>query len=150
MQEQTPPFLKAFRGSFNGILRWPQLDQLWQTVLEQENKQWYIYAVGESPPTQPADREQLQRFIREIDQLLHKEHQEDYCGIVYADSPADPGFIKIFDPNNLGVVCGFSNNPPLPGWTLSLIAPQDLPTAFPPPGSRRRWWDRLFGAGAKG
>ena len=79
MQEQTPPFLKAFRGSFNGILRWPQLDQLWQTVLEQENKQWYIYAVGESPPTQPADREQLQRFIREIDQLLHKEHQEDYC-----------------------------------------------------------------------
>jgi hypothetical protein len=63
------------------------------------------------------------KFIDEVDALLHHEHFEDYCGIVYTDSTKDPALIKIFDPDNFGVSCGFSNNPPLPGWVLSLIPP---------------------------
>ncbi len=145
METGTNPYLEAFRGSFSGILRWPQLDTLWQTLRDQGDKQWYIYAVGERPPERPATPEQLDAFIREIDALLRKEHDEDYCGIVYVDDPTDPAFIKIYDPNNLGVVCGFSENPPLPGWVLSLEPPVDLPAALPPPGNRRRWWQRLFG-----
>ncbi len=143
--ETEPSYLDAFRGSFTGMLRWPQLDALWQTLREQDDKTWYIYAVGEPPPETPASREQLDTFLKEIDALLRQEHDEDYCGIVYADDPADPAFIKIYDPNNLGVVCGFSENPPLPGWVLSLQKPVDLPAALPPPGNRRRWWQRLFG-----
>lgn len=140
------PYLSAFRGRFSGILRWPQLDALWQTLREQGDKQWYIYAVGEMPPTTPATPEQLAVFLDEVDRLLREEHAEDYCGIVYADDPDDPAFIKIFDPNNLGVVCGFSDNPPLPGWILSTLPPVDLQAALPPPGNRRRWWRRLIGA----
>ncbi len=141
---QTPPtYQQAFRGSFTSMLRWPQLDTLWQTLREQD-KAWYIYAVGEPPPEQPVDREQLDTFITEIDKLLRQEHDEDYCGIVYADEPEDPAFIKIYDPNNLGVSCGFSTNPPLPGWVLSLIKPIDLQTELPLPGNRRRWWQKLF------
>ncbi len=90
------------------------------------------------------DHATLERFIDEIDALLREQHAEAYCGIVYADNPTDPGFIKIYDPDNLGVVCGFSDNPPLPGWVLSLTAPVDLPTALPPPKGRSRWWQRLF------
>ena len=82
--------------------------------------------------------------ISEIDELLRAEHKEDYCGIVYADDLQNPTFIKIFDPNNLGVSCGFSDHPPLPGWVLSLSKPEDLPNAFPPPQNRRRWWQRLI------
>ncbi|MGD8575764.1 MAG: hypothetical protein PVG13_01630, partial [Thiohalophilus sp.] len=122
---------------------WPQLDTLWETLREQP-KAWYIYAVGEMPPEKPVDAQQLNTFINEIDALLRQEHDEDYCGIVYVDKPSDPGFIKIYDPNNLGVSCGYSDNPPLPGWVLSLIPPVDLPAALPPPGNRRRWWQRLF------
>ncbi|MFP3874361.1 MAG: hypothetical protein ACLFQT_02740 [Thiohalophilus sp.] len=143
MTQPTPTYLEAFRGSFTSMLRWPQLDQLWQTLRNQE-KAWYIYAVGEAPPEQPVDARQLDTFINEIDKLLRTEHDEDYCGIVYVDRPDDPGFIKIYDPNNLGVSCGFSNNPPLPGWVLSLIRPVDLKAALPPPGNRRRWWQTLF------
>ncbi|MDZ7662694.1 hypothetical protein [Thiohalophilus sp.] len=145
MTESQPTYLQAFRGSFTSMLRWPQLDQLWQTLRNQE-KAWYIYAVGEVPPEQPVDTRQLDTFINEIDKLLRTEHDEDYCGIVYVDQPDDPGFIKIYDPNNLGVSCGFSNNPPLPGWVLSLIKPVDLKAALPPPGNRRRWWQTLFKA----
>jgi hypothetical protein len=138
-------FLAAFRGSFTGILRWPKLDELWETVLQQDSQNWYIYAVGETPPEDTASREQLEQFITSINELLHKEHAEDYCGVVYADDLQHPAFIKIFDPNNLGVSCGFSNSPPLPGWILSAIKPTDLPAAIPQPGNRKRWWQKLFG-----
>lgn len=145
MTEQiNNPYLQAFKGSFAGVLRWPQLDALWETLRSDGDAGWYIYAVGETPPETPADAAQLDTFIHEIDALLRKEHGEDYCGIVYADDLKEPRFIKIFDPHNLGVSCGFSEAPPLPGWILSLIPPCDLPTALPPPGNRRRWWQRLF------
>ena len=138
------PYLSAFRGSFTSALRWPQLDALWQLV-RAEPEGWYVYAIGEAPPAAPADAEQLQRFVTEVDALLRREHDEDYCGIVYADDPSAPAMIKIYDPNNLGVVCGYSTKPPLPGWVLSRLPPVDLPAAQVLPAGRRRWWQRLFG-----
>jgi len=146
-QEQAAvldPFLAAFRGSFHGVLRWPQLDALWERI-RAEPEGWYIYAVGETPPEAPASPEQLDRFISEVDALLRREHGEDYCGIVYTDSFDAPSYVKIFDPNNLGVVCGFSENPPLPGWILSRLKPVDLPNSPILPGNRKRWWQKLFG-----
>jgi hypothetical protein len=142
----THPFIQTYRGAFAGILRWPQLDELWGTLLHETAKQWYVYAVGETLPTQPSNAEQLDTFLTAIDKLLRSEHEEDYCGIVYVDNRQSPTFIKIYDPNNLGVVCGFSDNPPLPGWILSLQQPIDLQAALPPPGKRRRWWQKLLGS----
>ena len=143
-KDQPSEFLIAFRGSFSGILRWPQLDSLWQVLKSDADGGWYIYAVGESPPIEQATESQLLTFVSEIDTLLRKEHDEDYCGVVYVDDKERPSYIKIFDPNNLGVSCGFSDNPPLPGWILSKLAPVDLPNAFPQVGTRKRWWQRVF------
>ncbi len=148
MRKQPDPkqetYFQAFRGSFTSALRWHHLDALWEKLREQAGDDWYIYAWGEEPPTVCADRDRLLRFIEEIDALLREEHKEDYCGIVYADDLNQPAFIKIYDPNNLGVVCGFSNNPPPPGWVLSKIPPCDLSATYAPTASRRRWWRRLF------
>ncbi len=140
---EQPPYLAAFRGSFTSALRWPQLDALWERLRAAPDG-WFVYAIGEPPPDTVVDADALLRFIDEIDQLLRKEHDEDYCGIVYADRPDAPTMVKIYDPNNLGVSCGYSDNPPLPGWVLSRIAPVDLEAARQPAG-RRRWWQRLFG-----
>jgi len=138
-------FLEFFKtGRFVAARKWEDLDKLWTALRDSANNGWYIYAVGEAPPEQPVKAEKLDRFISEIDALLRREHEEEYCGIVYADDHQKPSLIKIFDPNNLGVVCGYSDNPPLPGWVLSKQAPADLPNAFPPPGSRRRWWQKIF------
>jgi hypothetical protein len=144
-EPRQPPFLEAFRGSFRGILQWEQLDRLWDAVRAQAQRGWYIYAIGEEPPRTPADPERLESFLREIDALLRREHEEDYCGIVYADNPEQPALVKIFDPNNLGVVCGYSDNPPLPGWVLSAQPPCELKARQPVTGARRRWWRRLLG-----
>jgi hypothetical protein len=143
--EQQEPFLLAFRGSFTSALRWHQLDALWERVREHADAGWYVYAVGEAPPAAPADADALKHFVGEIDRLLREEHDEDYCGIVYADDLSRPTFIKIYDPHNLGVSCGYSDNPPLPGWVMSLIPPVDLPASRIVPKNRRRWWQRIFG-----
>ena len=148
MTSETAPFLDAYRGYLRNLLKWEELDALWQRLCNDSEKDWYIYAVGEAPPVTRSGPEQLRRFIVEIDHLLRQEHDEDYCGIVYVDNVESPGLIKIFDPNNLGSVCGPGfGPPPLPGWVLSLQAPCDLNAAYPPPANRRRWWERLIGRG---
>jgi len=142
--EHEKTFMTAFRGSFISALRWHHLDSLWEVMKGQPEDGWYVYALGEKPPEESISREQLHNFLDEINNLLRKEHDEDYCGIVYADNLADPAFIKIYDPNNLGVSCGYSDNPPLPGWVLSKLKPCDIPANQILPGNRKRWWRRLF------
>ena len=137
-------YLKAFRGSFTSTMRWHDLDAFWKVLKAHADDKWYIYAVGHEPPDSPVDKQDLLNFIAKIDELLRTEHDEDYCGIVYVDNKEHPEFIKIFDPNNLGVVCGFSENPPLPGWILSRIQPVELEAALNPPKNRKRWWQQLF------
>jgi hypothetical protein len=137
-------FDAAFRGSFTSAMRWHHLDALWERLRTQADDGWYIYAIGEPPPQQPVSTADLRTFIDEIDVLLRKEHDEDYCGIVYADDLQQPGFIKIYDPNNLGVSCGYSDNPPLPGWLLTRIQPYDLVSDQVLAKNRQRWWRRLF------
>jgi hypothetical protein len=138
------PYLRACNGRLTGVLRWPDLDALWAQLQRCNDGRWYVYAVGEPPPAAPSSPDQFERSLAEIRQRLLDEHKEDYCGIVYADDLAEPGFVKIFDPGNLGAVCGFSEHPPLPGWTLSRVAPDDLTRASSPPRGRNRWWRRIF------
>lgn len=143
VDDSAPAYLRAFRGSFTAALRWPQLAALWERLRARSGDGWYLYAVGEEPPAEPADTARVETFLTEMDRLLRREHQEDYCGIVYADDLQAPSFVKIYDPNNLGVSCGYSDNPPLPGWIMSRLPPVDLPAAQAPAG-RRRWWRQLF------
>ena len=133
-------FHKAFRGNFSSLLKWQQLDEFWNVVRRNAGAGWYLYAIGAPVPVHQSCAEDVVRFIAEVDKLLHREHHEDYCGIVYTDSMEAPTLIKIFDPNNLGVSCGFSNNPPLPGWVVSLLPPQPIESQRPLPASRQRWW----------
>lgn len=136
-------YLQAFRGSFTSTLRWHQLDALWRNLKKDADGGWYIYAIGEPPPTATVEPDMFLKFIENIDTLLRTEHDEDYCGIVYADNLEQPAFVKIYDPNNLGVSCGYSDNPPLPGWVLSKLPPVDLPATVMPK-NRRRWWQALW------
>jgi hypothetical protein len=140
-------FYLAFTGSFQGILKWSNLDTLWDTVKASE-QHWYIYAIGEQPPKKPATNDELKHFIDELDGLLRREHGEEYCGIVYTDDIQAPKFIKIFDPNNIGTSCSIAKTPPLPGWILSVTPPIDLPDKLLQQTfqdkNRKRWWNKLF------
>ncbi|MCX7898268.1 MAG: hypothetical protein N2441_10405, partial [Rhodocyclaceae bacterium] len=62
----------------------------------------------------------------------------------YADDLENPRLVKIFDPNHLGVSCGFSAKPPAPGWVMSRVPPEAVDAEIVMPENRRRWWRRLF------
>jgi hypothetical protein len=138
-------FNNRINGQFWGILHWAQLDELWSRV-RAEPDGWYASLIGEAAPESPLAAEALHHFVAEVDALLRREHEYDYCGIVYADDLAQPAFIKIYDPHNLGSSCGCSGAKIPPRWVLSRIQPARIEDDAPLPGSRRRWWERLFSA----
>ena len=138
------PYVEAFRGRFLSLMRWDDLALFWDTLRSQADDSWYIYHVGDEVPSAASSKAQLLKFITEIDALLRAEHDEEYCAIVYADDHQQPTFIKIFDPHNLGVSCGFSENPPLPGWVMSKMPPINLQDVLRPSNNRRRWWQKIF------
>ncbi len=140
---QGGTFQACLTGPFNGVVSWTQLSELW-SVVRMSPEGWYIYAIGEPVPTEPAGADQLVRFTEEIDVLLRREHREDYCGIVYADDKTNPRFIKIFDPHNLGSSCGSSGTRTLPGWLLTRMPPEPLTDPRILPEGRKRWWRALF------
>jgi hypothetical protein len=137
-------FERLYAGRLYGLVSWKQLEALWDRL--DPGAGWYLYAVGEAPPAAPSSGEDARRFMARVHDLLREEHREDYCGIVFADDLERPSMVKIYDPNNLGVSCGFSKNPPLPGWIMSRVPPADLKPHVPIPGNRRRWWQGLFGS----
>lgn len=136
--EQNPEFDALFDGMLYSLMSWKQLAEFWQHIDTAAG--WYLYAIGEERPAAPADAAHVGAFIREIDCLLHKDHREDYCGIVYTDDFKQPKIIKIYDPNHLGASCGSSGSRVLPGWIMSLTAPSDLTPSHFVPQNRRRWW----------
>jgi hypothetical protein len=136
--EQSTEFDTLFNGTLYSLLSWKQLTAFWDKIDPAAG--WYLYAIGEDRPQAAADAEHVTAFMREIDALLHKEHHEDYCGIVYADHLERPRIIKIYDPNHLGTSCGSSKNRILPGWVMSLMPPSDLSPSHSVPQNRKRWW----------
>ena len=142
MTQQTT-FQQRLDGRFEGILQWQQLDEFWPR-LKQSEKDWYFYQVGSVLPQQPLSTQELAESIAELDTLLHKEHDYDYCGIVYVDDVNHPTLIKVYDPNNLGSSCGCSGERIPPRWIISQQQPEEIIDDAPTPNNRKRWWNQLF------
>jgi len=126
LKSDSSEFMAHYHGCFTNMLRWPQVEQLCQLLKSQKNKHWFLYSTNQAAPSQVASHDELISYINNVDQQIKQLHKYDYCGIVYADEPESPEFIKIYHPKNLGTSCGSSGNSPIPGWILSTIAPVDL------------------------
>lgn len=137
-------FENRMQGRFYGVLQWADLDALWLKV-RAEPQGWYAALTGETPSTDTLTAEELNKFIIEIDTLLHKEHHYNYCGVVYVDEPGKPELIKIFDPYNMGSGCRVGGEPIPPLWVLSRIQPTLTKSNIPLTQSRLRGWKNLLG-----
>ena len=138
MGNATNEFQTRLNGRFQGILQWSQLDELWTRV---KTGEWYVYQLGELVPQSSLKGAALAQRIDALDALLHQEHDETYCGIVYADDAEAPTLIKVYDPSQMGSSCSTAPSPP--GWILSATPPQAIELHAPVPNNRRRWW-QLF------
>lgn len=144
MNDMSNNFASRMNGRFSGVMQWSDLDALWSRV-RAEPEGWYASLTGETPPAAAMTAEALGEFITEMDSLLRREHDHNYCGVVYVDDPASPGLIKIFDPHNMGTGCRVGGAPIPPLWVLSRIQPALMVNDAPLSSSRRRWWQKLFG-----
>lgn len=133
-------FHARLKGTFAGIMQWQQLDALWATV---KTGEWYFYQIGEALPIVPLRGDGLAQRLDALGELLRREHEYSYCGIVYADDVAQPTLIKVYDPNQMGSSCSHSATPSPPGWVLSTEPPALIERQAPTPANRRRWW-QLF------
>ncbi len=136
-------FARKWNGTLWGIRHWEGLNGLWRTMRARSG--WYAYMPGEGVPSAPLAADQLARLLAELDALLHRDHRHDYCGIVYADDPANPTLVKVFDPNDLGSSCSHGGEPTVPRWVFSLDPPESVRSSGPTPSGRKRWWQGLFG-----
>lgn len=142
----TSEFDRYYNGLLYSVMRWDQLAAFWQKL--DADAGWYLYAVGQEVPQAPAPAEKVRQFTRELDELLRREHHEDYCAIVYADDLDAPNFVKIYDPNHLGSSCGSSSmkSSVLPGWLMSKTPPREIQVNHVVTGQRKRWWQTFLGA----
>ena len=136
-------FLEQLQGKFSGILKWHQLDALWQRIAT-SGEAWYIYQVGDVLPTAPLTGDKLKDAIQALNQLLREEHEHDFCGIVYVNDLKNATLIKVYDPSNLGSSCGCGGKKYLPRWVISQIKPEKIEDNTPLPNNRKKWWKKLF------
>lgn len=119
-------YIDQFQGRFIGIMQWDDCHQLLQTLTDNPND-WYLYDTDSNDvPASTISADDMIKTIGEIKKTLDVEHQERYCGIVYADDLKAPKFVKIFHPNKLGKTCGSSEQPPSPKWLISKTKPVDI------------------------
>ena len=129
-------YIDKFQGRFIGIMQWDDCFSLLDNLTNNPND-WYLYDTLTQAPTTTISADVFIETINKIKTILTDEHQERYCGIVYADDLKTPSFVKIFHPNNLGKTCGSSENPPIPQWLLSKIPPEDVVEKFGPPAEEK-------------
>ena len=72
MSDISDNFASRMNGRFYGVLQWADLDALWARV-RAEPEGWYAALTGEAPPITAMSAAELDRFITEIDALLHKD-----------------------------------------------------------------------------
>ncbi len=135
-------FLARYNGRMKGVLRWSQLENIWQNL--NADDKWYLYEIGADLPEETLSKKALKQAIQQIDAFLRAEHDADYCGVVYTDDLQTPSLLKIYHPKKMGASCGSSGSTVLPKWTLSTMPPVDLVEWSLQKDEKPSWWKHML------
>lgn len=135
-------FWQTYCGRFAGVPTWEGFDRFWQ-VLSESGGAWYVFDPDDDAPNAPvADFSAV--FAEAHNCVAQVRKARSYCGAVFADDLAAPGFVKVFDPWKMGGVCGGSGERVLPRWIFSRIAPDPLPL-LPEVAAKKGLFARIIG-----
>ena len=131
------PYWRATQGFFSGVLRWPEMADLWAR-LKADPDRWFVFDTQGPPPRAPLPAGEFLAFLDDVETFVRARHRHDYCGFVYVDDRCRPKVVKIFDPAEMGSSCGCSGELVLPRWLVSRLPPDPLPE--PPERRKTRLW----------
>ena len=127
------PYWRAYNGRFAGFPTWALHDGFWPT-LAQSGGEWFAFEPESGTlPDRPLSTEEFAALLSEAEAMFTPARSRGFAGIVFADSPSAPGFVKLFDPWKMGASCGASGERILPRWVLSRMRPDALPPPPAPP-----------------
>lgn len=139
--KQQSQFMQFWNGPFKGVLSWKELDKTWDYV--QQQGLWYVYPTDQAAPNKPASKQELNDFIKMIDQTINPKKQQGFSGVAFVDDRESPQLIKVFNPKLLGCGSGQCDAKPLPHWIISSMRPDDL-KAQTQQTKKQAFWKRLF------
>ena len=119
-------FWRAYQGAFTGILKWEDMDALWE-VLARAPDGWHVFDPEQEAPGAPLEAGDFVAFLEEARGLLETRRDLEHCGAAYVDDRMAPSFVKVFDPTGMGSSCSISGAPILPRWIVTQMAPDSLP-----------------------
>ncbi|HHH89729.1 MAG TPA: hypothetical protein ENK45_04085 [Aliiroseovarius sp.] len=122
-------FWRAWQGSFQGVLRWEAFDALLEGLASSDGD-WFAWDMQEPVPAAPAPLGPVLESVRALNAPVR---DRSWCGTLYVDDPAAPGFVKAFDPYRMGATCGSSGSRTLPRFVISRLRPDPLPAPEPEP-----------------
>ncbi len=140
-------YWNRFQGQFFGVLRWNDMETLWQS-LHASPENWYVYPVSDAAPDAFAGKQDFAQFLDAAEAVINKRRDRPSCGSIYVDDMREPAYIKIFDPEKMGTSCSCSSDPVLPRWIVSRMKPDSLPP--PQPLKKPTIFQRLTGLAATG
>lgn len=141
MADSGQSYEEALNGRFSGILTWADFDALWAR-LRAAPEGWFVYRPDGGVPAQPANPVELEQALADTEKMFTHARSRSWCGAVYVDDPAAPGFVKVFDPGAMAA-CGGGGTPP------QLILCRMKPERSPAPRAAKRGGllGRLSGGG---
>jgi len=123
-------FWRAYSGSFQGILKWSDVDAFW-AILAKNPDGWFVFDPNFDAPEKPFEKAEFTSFLQEAEQIVNSCRERSMSGAIYVDDMAEPTFAKIFDPVNMGSACNVSGIRTLPRWVVSRMRPDSLPAIEP-------------------
>ena len=134
-------FWRAWQGSFQGVLTWAEFDALLDRLAASDGD-WFAWDMQGPVPTVPTPLAPALEAVRALNAPVR---DRSWCGTLYVDDPATPGFVKAFDPYRMGATCGSSGERTFPRFVVSRLRPDPLPApeTEPAPG----FFARLIGQG---
>lgn len=123
------PFWRAYQGRFAGFPTWVMLDAFWPVLASAAAEgDWFVLDLDAATlPSGPAAPGEVASLLDRIQALYAPARSRGFCGVVFADDPVAPAFVKFFDPWKMGASCGSSGERIMPLFTLSRMAPDALP-----------------------
>ncbi len=135
-------FIDKFHSRYQGIMHWDNFEDFW-AKLKKNSQNWFYYDTKLQHPDKITAN--IANKLEEIYNIIKDLHKERYCGLIYVDCLDSPEFVKIFHPQDLGKSCGSSENPPLPRWLISKIAPIDIVKKLNNPDAKKHWIKKILG-----